>query len=54
MLKLTQELFGASDDDLGRGTGSVDDLLAVIMDFYQYFMALTMERRASPGEISRA
>ena len=50
MLKLTQELFGASDDDLGRGTGSMDDLLAVIMDFYQYFMALTVERRGSPGD----
>ena len=28
----------------------MDDLLAVIMDFYQYFMALTLERRESPGD----
>jgi cytochrome P450 len=50
MLKLTQELFGASDDDLGRGEGTVDDLLAVIMDFYAYFMSLTAQRRESPGD----
>ncbi len=50
MLKLTQELFGASDDDLGRGAQTADDLIAVIMDFYQYFMALSEERRKSPNE----
>jgi cytochrome P450 len=49
MLRLTQELFGASDDELGRGSGSMDDLVAVIMDFYQYFMGLTAERRANPS-----
>jgi cytochrome P450 len=50
MLKLTQELFGASDDELGRGSGTIDDLLAVIMDFYAYFMELTAQRRANPGD----
>jgi cytochrome P450 len=50
MLKLTQELFGASDDELGRGTQSIDDLIAVIMDFYQYFMGLTAERRENPTD----
>jgi cytochrome P450 len=50
MLKLTQELFGASDDDMGRGERSVDDLIAVIMDFFQYFMGVTAERRADPGD----
>jgi cytochrome P450 len=50
MLKLTQELFGASDDELGRGTGSIDDLLAVILDFYAYFMNLSAERRENPGD----
>jgi cytochrome P450 len=50
MLKLTQELFGASDDDLGRGEGTADDLIAVIMDFYQYFMKLTHERREHPTD----
>ena len=50
MLKLTQELFGASDDDLGRGDHGVDDLIAVIMDFFQYFMGVTAERRTDPGD----
>ena len=49
MLKLTQELFGASDDDLGRGEHGVDDLIAVIMDFFQYFMGVTAQRRTNPG-----
>jgi cytochrome P450 len=50
MLKLTQELFGASDDELGRGNQSLDDLIAVIMDFYQYFMGVTADRRANPRD----
>ena len=50
MLKLTQELFGASDDDLGRGTQSADDLIAVLIDFFTYFMGLTAARRADPGD----
>ncbi len=50
MLKLTQELFGASDDDMGRGERGVDDLIAVIMDFFQYFLGVTAERRSNPGE----
>jgi cytochrome P450 len=50
MLKLTQELFGASDEELGRGNQSLDDLIAVIMDFYQYFMGVTADRRANPRD----
>lgn len=50
MLKLTQELFGASDDDLGRGEHGIDDLIAVIMDFFEYFMGVTAQRRANPGD----
>ena len=50
MLKLTQELFGASDDELGRGSQSMDDLIAVIMDFYQYFIGLTADRRENPTD----
>ena len=50
MLRLTQELFGATDDDLGRGERSNDDLIAVIMDFYTYFMTLTTDRRANPTD----
>jgi cytochrome P450 len=50
MLKLTQELFGATDDDLGRGTGSIDDMIEVILDFFGYFMGVTSERRTNPGD----
>jgi cytochrome P450 len=50
MLKLTQELFGATDDELGRGALGIDDMIAVILDFYGYFMGVTAERRAKPGD----
>lgn len=49
MLKLTQELFGAEDPELGRGRG-LDDILDVILDFYAYFQRLTEARRAEPTE----
>ncbi|HEX9258461.1 MAG TPA: cytochrome P450 [Acidimicrobiales bacterium] len=49
MLKLTQELFGASDPELTRGQ-SMEDLLAVIQDFFVYFTALTEDRKAHPTE----
>lgn len=47
MLQLTQELFGASDEDLSRGQ-TLEDLAAVINDFFVYFTALTEDRRAHP------
>ena len=47
MLKLTQELFGASDPELTRGQ-SMEDLIAVIQDFFAYFTALTEARKAEP------
>ena len=49
MLSLTQELFGAQDEDLSRGQ-SLEDLVAVINDFFVYFSALTDERRAHPTD----
>ncbi|WP_396925865.1 cytochrome P450 [Mycolicibacterium sp.] len=49
MLKLTQELFGGDDDELSRGKDP-EELHAVILDFFQYFTALTAERRANPTE----
>jgi cytochrome P450 len=51
MLKLTQELFGATDSDLSRGQ-SADPaaVLEVIQDFFQYFSALTEDRKANPTE----
>jgi cytochrome P450 len=58
MLKLTQELFGAADPELGRvgGFGDLmsDDAVAalqgVVMDFFQYFNAITEDRRANPRD----
>ena len=57
MLKLTQELFGASDPELNRSGGAPQDeqaamasLQAVIADFFMYFNAMTMDRQASPKD----
>jgi cytochrome P450 len=47
MLQLTQELFGSSDPELSRGM-SMEDLIAVIQDFFGYFTQLTVERQAEP------
>jgi cytochrome P450 len=55
MLKLTQELFGNADPDLNR-TGAeitsakegVDTIQSVVLDFMQYFNAITEDRRANP------
>lgn len=47
MLTLTQELFGASDPDLGRGA-SPEEINAVLLDFYGYFTGLTADRQANP------
>jgi cytochrome P450 len=49
MLKLTQELFGAADEDLRRGD-SAEDLIAVVQDFFVYFTQLTEDRRAHPTD----
>jgi cytochrome P450 len=49
MLKLTQELFGAADEEVGRG-GSLEDIVAVVQDFFAYFTALTESRRAEPTD----
>ena len=49
MLKLTQELFGGDDAELQRD-GSGDAMLAVLLDFFTYFSALTASRREHPTE----
>ena len=49
MLTLTQELFGAADEDLARGS-QLEDLVAVINDFFAYFSQLTEQRRAEPTD----
>lgn len=48
MLTLTQELFGATDDDLGRG--GTEGMIEVILDYFRYFGALTADRRAHPTD----
>ena len=50
MLKLTQELFGATDPDLQRELGADEDRDVVVADFFNYFTALTADRRANPGD----
>ena len=58
MLKLTQELFGASDPELGRSAGITtvasatdrDIDFSVIVDFSNYFRALSEARRANPTD----
>lgn len=55
MLKLTQELFGASDSEMNREAKeqtSVDEgigqIQAVLADFFMYFNAITEARKAAP------
>ena len=56
MLKLTQELFGATDPDLrregGEDTPEARELViqATLADFFHYFNALTEDRRARPRD----
>jgi hypothetical protein len=55
MLRLTQELFGASDPELNRSGAAVGenpnamaDLQAIIADFFMYFKEITDDRKADP------
>ncbi|HEX3916617.1 MAG TPA: cytochrome P450 [Caulobacteraceae bacterium] len=55
MLRLTQELFGASDPELnrsgsamGENPNAMAELQAVIADFFMYFKGITDERKAAP------
>lgn len=56
MLKLTQELFGPQDPDTARAIEEMDpsqyakNLKSVLDDFYEYFRALSSERRARPRD----
>lgn len=49
LLKLTQELFGSVDPELGRGKGE-NDLMATLLDFFEYFQKLIEDRRAHPRD----
>jgi cytochrome P450 len=56
MLMLTQELFGATDPELGRSRGAavergdISAIRAVLADFYQYFAKISADRRANPRD----
>jgi cytochrome P450 len=54
MLQLTQELFGAADPELARDADSPPEErkfdMGVIVDFSNYFRALSEDRRAHPTE----
>ena len=57
MLRLTQELFGATDPDLRRKDGAHETeesrqmaIQATLADFFNYFNALTESRRANPRD----
>jgi cytochrome P450 len=47
MLRLTQELFGAEDPDMGR-VAEDESQMAVLLDFAVYFSELAAARRAEP------
>jgi cytochrome P450 len=49
MLKLTQELFGASDTDLARDAEN-PAVRETLLDFFAYFQRLIADRRASPTD----
>jgi cytochrome P450 len=49
MLQLTQEMFGGDDEEHQRGS-TPEDMLAVLIDFFTYFAALTASRRANPTD----
>lgn len=54
MLRLTQELFGATDPELNRSSskpsGDLSDIQATFADFYAYFKTISDERRVSPND----
>ena len=50
MHKLTQEMFGGDDDEYKRDGGSLEDQMAVLLDFFEYFTKLTASRREHPTD----
>ena len=50
MLKLTQELFGADDPDMKREAATAEERMMTLMEFFNYFNAITEDRRANPGD----
>jgi len=59
MLKLTQEIFGAQDEDLMRDKSLAQErdvekglasIQATLAEFFMYFTAITADRRANPKD----
>ena len=59
MLKLTQEIFGAQDEDLMRDKSVTEDgdvekglasINATLAEFFMYFTSMTADRRATPRD----
>ena len=53
MHMLTQEMFGGDDDEYKRDSGTLEDQLAVLLDFFAYFSKLTASRREQPDRRPR-
>jgi cytochrome P450 len=49
ILKLTTETFGGDDAELAR-SADPEERMAAMLDFFQYFVALTADRRANPTD----
>jgi cytochrome P450 len=49
ILQLTTEAFGADDDELTR-SADPEERMATMLDFFQYFVALTADRRTNPTD----
>jgi cytochrome P450 len=50
MLRLTQEMFAPDDSDFKRDEDAMAGLMQTLMDLFNYFTNLTVDRRANPGE----
>jgi cytochrome P450 len=50
MLKLTQELFGADDEELRRDADALAGLMQTVAEFVAYFDGITADRQAHPTE----
>jgi cytochrome P450 len=49
MLKYSQELFGADDEEMQR-SASMEESMAVLLEMFGYFNELTASRRSTPTE----
>ncbi|MEI7992778.1 MAG: cytochrome P450 [Actinomycetota bacterium] len=50
MLRLTQELFGAEDDEFKRDENTLLSLMQTVADFVAYFDGITGDRKANPTD----